>query len=486
MTARVVAGLRVVRLVAERPDPTEPVRSGAIAAAVGIDPTSASRLCADLEAVGYLERGGPYGAYRLGSGAIRLSGRASAGVSRAVRQALTIAAQQTGETACLAARTGPLVRVVASVGSEWTLHASADVGEDVRPDSALATVLHRAQAFPTEGLPDLTESTVRRVVEVAAPVLNPAGEVIAAVAVRLPTNRAARGVVRARRAVELARRTIEEALVDLAESSSADVGDHRPAGRLPTFTAASMVLDRIADRPDRSTGIASATGLRVDRVQRLVDACVRAGLVRTSSSGEHELSWGVHGWHRATTGTVLVTQGRSLVAAAAAATGTFGFITVLKGIRSFTVVEELDTSGSGLVMMPWLNRPHPVIGSDGGPSLVTQFAPEFLAPLLRKRHATHELETLFAQMLTVRRDGVLSIESIEEAGLISTSAPIHDASGSVVGAACLTGAADSVKGRVDEVKSTTYSLAADISAALGRSGGPEAVTAKKTSPTAEE
>lgn len=466
MTMRVAAGMRAVRLVAERVDPTEEIGTGAIAAGLGIALSSASRLCTELESVGLLERGDGYGRYRLGRRAIRLSGRAASPVSLSARYALTTAAQVTGETACLAARTGGEARIIGAVGSEWTLHASAEVGERIDAGSAAARAVGDPDPGQSERWRDrLYESTVGRVVEIAAPVLDPTGECVAAVAVRLPVNRSNRGIPRARRAVEAARRDVEAALAARAAATTPpDVAPGRPTGAID---AAARILDHLAGGADTAVGIARATGLRPDRTQRLLESCAAAGVLRSDPvTGLHDLRWGVHAWYRATTAAALVARGRPLVAAAAAATGTFGFITVLKGIRSFTVVEELGAADGGIVMMPWLGRPHPIVGSDGGPSLIAGVSPDFLLPLLRKRHSERELTTLLEQTRTVARDGVLSIESMEEAGLISTSAPIYDASGAVAGAACLTGSTDKVKARVHEVKRTTKELATAVSAAL--------------------
>ena len=85
MSGRVTTGLRVVRLLGERPDPTAPLGVGALAAELGAPLSSVSRLCAELERTGLIERGADYGSYRLGAVAVRLSGRAAAPVARSIK-----------------------------------------------------------------------------------------------------------------------------------------------------------------------------------------------------------------------------------------------------------------------------------------------------------------------------------------------------------------------------------------------------------------
>ncbi|WP_423920157.1 hypothetical protein ACPEEZ_13710 [Frigoribacterium sp. 2-23] len=489
MTERVVLGIRAVRFVAERVDPTAPMKTGEIASALRLSLSSSSRLCTELVAVGLLERGRDYGSYRLGRRAIRLSGRAAAPSARAVRYALTVAAQVTGETACIAARSGDDVRVVGSVGSEWTLHASADVGELVDPASAVAVAAggpgarsgHPGSDGSRPSADRLVQSVVGRTLEVASPVLNDAGEHVAAVSIRLPINRAARGVPRARRAVEVARRNIEPLLsahsaprltpmsaetstpADTSAVGSARVGDAAPSA----LEAAALLLEHLAEGADTVAGSARAVRLRPDRAQRILESCRFAGVV-TADPGDprQHLRWGVHAWHRAATAPVLVDGGRQLVADAARRSGTYGFITVLRGIRSFTIVEELGSTDGGLVMLPWRGRPHPVIGSDGGPTLVMEFSPSDLSPLLSRRHTPLELAELYDRMRQVERDGVLTIQGIAESGLVSTSAPIRDASGAVAGAACLTGTVGSTREQADNVEHAARELAASISALL--------------------
>ncbi|WP_166404776.1 helix-turn-helix domain-containing protein [Labedella endophytica] len=467
MTAQVEVALRVLRTVAERPDPTSPLGSGDVARVLGESPSRISRVCAELERTGLIAGGGRYGSHGLGREAVRLSGRAAAPVARSVRYALTLAAQYTGETACVAARAGDSVHISASVGSEWTLHASADVGERIANGTAIADAATERTDLG-DGAPRVFESRSASVVEVATPIIGPDGECVAVVAVRLPTHRATGGVPRARRAVVAARRRIES-MIGRARRAPDDRGPvdvpSRDRSRSePALDATVRILGRLAEGADTPAGIARSTGLRLDRVQRLLDAGIRAGVVETrSDAGIVELGWGIHGWHRSATVPVLTSTGAELVAEAAADAGVFGFITILKGIRSFTVVEELGSPDGGIVMMPWLGRPHPVIGSDGGPTLVMEFQPDDLAGLLQKRHPAHEFELLVERIREVTRAGVITIDSDHDAGLISVSAPIRDASGAVAGAACLTGGTDSVRHRRSEIEDATRALAGRLS-----------------------
>lgn len=468
MTSQVEVALRVLRAVAERPDPTVPLGSGEVARSLGQSPSRVSRVCADLERAGLVEAGGRYGSYVLGAAAVRLSGRAAASVARSVRYALTLAAQYTGETACVAARAGESVHISASVGSEWTLHASADVGERIADGTAIADAA-TGRVDPSSSDPRVVVSRSTGVVEIATPILGPDGECVAVVAVRLPTHRSTGGVPRARRAVVAARRRIE-AVISRTRDARPGPRPTRPrpaagGGAVePALEATLRILDHLADAGDTPAGIARATGLRLDRVLRLLDASARAGIAEPGADGGVvELGWGIHGWHRSAIVPVLTSAGTTIVAEAAAEAGVFGFITILRGIRSFTIVEELGRPDGGIVMMPWLGRPHPVIGSDGGPTLVMEFEPDDLAGLLRKRHSARELELLVERIGQVTRDGVITIDSDNDAGLISVSAPIRDASGAVAGAACLTGGTDSVRHRRAEIEAATRGLALRLS-----------------------
>lgn len=468
MNARVVGALTVLRTVADRTEPVRPLGVGEIAAAGGSPLSSVSRWCADLERLGLLERGPGYGSYVLGRTAVRLSGRAAAPYAQVVRRVLTRAAQQTGETVCLAAGIDDPagVRTVASVGSAWTLHAPAEVGSRLEVDSAILAAAHQ------DG--DLFESTVGRTIDVAAPVLDVDGIRTAVVAARTPVNRR-RALPHVRTAVTAARSALQRALAgELDPQRPPPLPDPAAAGALD---AALAVLQHLTGGTDTVAAVARGTGLRQDRTQRLLEACVVSGLVRTRPQGTHpvsyELNWSVHAWYRAATPSALVTRGGPLVAAAADDTGACAFLTVLHGLRSLTVVEALEHVGAGLVMTPWLGRPHPVVGSDGGPTLVSDFTPEEVVELLGPRHSRYEIDVLTERMRRVARDGVLATESPEDGGLSSFSAPVRDAAGSVVAAACLVGPLDWARGRAGELRGAAQVLAQRVSEQLDRPAPPD-------------
>jgi DNA-binding IclR family transcriptional regulator len=466
VSTRVVTGLTAVQIVAGRADPTAPISVGTIAAELGTTLSAASRLCSELEAAGFLERAETYGAYRLGRAAIRLSGRAAAPYARAVRFALTLAAQQTGETVCLAARSERGIRIVASVESLWTLHSPARVGETViNGQSAIALAMD--QGGPHADSSDL-ESTVGLSVEIAAPVVNPDGERVAVIGVRMPANRAKQNLARSRRAVVVARKAIERAIEESQAAPRAQPKLRKAdGGSVSALEAAFRILMHLADGGDTVAATARATGLRADRTQRILDACRLAGFVAASSDGgRYRLGWIVHGWHRAATSPTLVERGKPIVAATANQTRTCAFITVLKGMRSFTLVEELEMAGEGLQMSPWLGRPHPMIGSDGGPTLVMDFTAHEVGELFPTRHTPHELGVFLDRVDTVVRDGVLSMQAFEDAGIVSISAPVRDASGSVAAAVCIVGTTDYISADPRRFERAARTLAADVTALL--------------------
>lgn len=482
-----VAALKAVQIVAGRPDPTAPIAVGTIARELAVPLSTASRLCSELEEAGYLERAESYGAYRLGRAAIRLSGRAAAPYSRSVRFALTLAAQQTGETVCLAARADRDIRIISSVESLWTLHSPADVGELVTDaQSAIARAMDGMQPDSADAAaPQYFESAAGLSVEVAAPVMSPSGERVAVVAVRLPHNRSDQNLVRARRAVVAARRTIErtieESLAAPREEPAPDAAVLEPADAgVPETTrsegsrsapsaleAALRILHHLAAGRDSIAGIARATGLRPDRTQRIVDSCRQAGFVWANHDRtQFQLGWAVCGWHRAAAAPTLVERGKPLVAAIANSTRTCAFITVLKGMRSFTLVEELEMAGEGLQMSPWIGRPHPLIGSDGGPTLVMDFTADEVAQLFPTRHTSQERDVFVARVHHVVRDGVLSMQAFEDAGIVSISAPVRDSSGGVAAAACIVGTTDYMTVNAAEFERAARELAANVSALL--------------------
>ncbi|MCJ1687157.1 helix-turn-helix domain-containing protein [Rathayibacter sp. VKM Ac-2927] len=476
MSGRVATGLRVVRLLGERPDPTAPLGVGALAAELGAPLSSVSRLCAELERTGLIERGGDYGSYRLGAVAVRLSGRAAAPVARSLRFALTLAAQQTGETVVLAAGAPGAMRVIGSVLSSWTLHSPAAVGE--RIDDAGSAIARAADPLAL-GDDTVVETTEGLPVEIATPLLTPGGECAAVLAVRLPAVRLRENGPRIRRALTVARRSIEAGLGGSREAharhDTAD-GDDAPVSITPSAGGSALhavlpLLQHLADGPDTAAGAARAAGLRRDRTGRLLEACVTAGVVERGGDGELRIAWVVHGWFRAAAAPLIVSRGGPLVAEAARSLRACAFVTVLAGMRSLTLVEELavldrSLAGDGLAMIPWLGRAHPIVGSDGGPTMLMDLEPDELTQLFPARHTPRDLARFLRRMQTVRRDGVLSMQAYDDAGMVSISAPIRDASGAVVAAACLVGMTDDVTARSRELERAAIRLAEAVSAVL--------------------
>jgi DNA-binding IclR family transcriptional regulator len=483
MTSRVAAALAAVRLVAERPDPTLALSVGTIASELGMSLSSASRLCSELEGEGMLERGGGYGSYSLGRSAIRMSGLAAAPFARMLRFVMTFAAQQTGETVCLAARSGSAMRVVHSVISTWTLHSPTRVGELVDDERSAIVIAGRQLGGETGPQASCIESIIGKSVEIATPVSGPSGECVAVLAIRLPLNRLEQNGARARRAVLAARRRIESTIADelLAPGpellapvalrpepdAAADPTATADAGSPSAVSAALRILLHLAGGPDSLASIARATGLRYDRVLRLMDSCVKSGLVTAvADRAVYRLGWIVQGWHRAASAPVMVAQGKPLVAETANRSQTCAFITVLAGMRSLTLVEELEMAGEGLEMTPWLGRAHPIVGSDGGPTLLMDLDPDELRQLFPARYTAHELSTFVQRVRTVNADGVLSMQAFEDAGLISISAPVRDSSGAVAAAVCLVGTTDYMRANRQEFERETRELADRVSALL--------------------
>jgi DNA-binding IclR family transcriptional regulator len=238
--------------------------------------------------------------------------------------------------------------------------------------------------------------------------------------------------------------------------------------RTSALEAAVAILRELAGTITTPAVLAQATGLRRDRVQRLLDSCRRAGIVRGESDGERvQLEWTVHGWLRAAAAPTLVEQGTPLVARAADVTGACAFITVLRGMRSVTLVEELRDQGEGLEMTPWLGRPCPITSADGGPTLVMDFPDDHIVAFLPQRADPRDAADFLDRVRAVEVHGVMAKESFEEAGQTAISAPIRDASGAVVAAACLVGATDLIKPRTHELERVARHLSDDLSLLLG-------------------
>lgn len=464
MTARVEAGLRVVQIVAGRLDPTLPMLTGAIAREARMPLSSTSRLCAELVDLGLLARGDAYGAYRIGPAALRLSGQAMAPYAGAVRTALTRIANSTGETSLLATSTPDGLRVIGAVLSPWTMHSPAHVG-DVIADQRSATVQSLARVGVGAG-GQIAESRVGKCVELAVPILEPAGEAVAVLGVRLPVNRAKEGVPVARRALADARRELERSLGAAVANPVVPTASTR--GPAPAMAATLALLHALAASDATVAQLAASTGVRRDRAVRLVESCRRAGFVRADADGDRvHLEWMLHGWLRAASRPTLVAEGASIVAKAADDTGVCAFITVLRGMRSVTLVEELRSLGSGLDMTPWLGRPCPIWSADGGPTLVMDFGDDDIPSFLPRRADGRELSEFRQRVQTLVRDGVVAKESIEEAGQTAVTAPIRDASGAVAAAVCLVGATDEIRPRIPELEVVARALSADLSRLVG-------------------
>jgi DNA-binding IclR family transcriptional regulator len=475
MTARVVAGLTAVRVIGSRPDPTAPVAAGALARELGLPLSTVSRLCFELVDIGMLERGAAYGSYRLGRRAAALAGLAQAPYASLVRAWLTRIAQETGETALLAAPAPRGLQVTAVVLSPWTLHCPATMGELL--DDAGGAVVQAAARFGAGAHGDaspITESVRGKGIEVAVPLLDSDGTSVAVLAVRLPVNRAKKGIANARRALAAARKALEHRIAehDDDRGSGANSAPPPPGGDVAAtgaLDAAVRILSALASGPAAPSALAAATGLRRDRVLRLSDSLRRAGLVRAGEGGIMRLEWLVHGWSRAAAAPLLVAEGTDLVARAADETGACAFITVLRGARSLTLVEELRDQGDGLEMTPWLGRPCPITSSDGGPTLLMDFPTEHVRGLMPQRADARETADFLARVAIVSRDGVIAKESYEEVGQTAVTAPVRDAGGSVVAAACLVGATDLMRDRMPLMEEVARRLATGLSDLLGAS-----------------
>lgn len=475
MTTRVALALTAVRAVAERTNPLEPLSVGFLAQRLGISLSRASRVCADLADVGLLEASGQYGAYRLGRRAIRLSGRAAAPIAGHVQLALAEAARVTGETVCVAAAVHDDVRIVAAIESGWTLFVPAAVGESVGEDGSAIRLALAAPKRLGAGTAAF-ESIVGVRIEVALPIRDPAGETVAVVAVRLPRNRTRTAVTRARRAVGSARAQIEAAIAEIAHSRDAPqpapMGDpETDADRPSAIEGVTRLIEQLADGVDTSGPSWRSLGIPPARGQRLLAAVAESGLVvRNEKDAALRLSWTMHLWHRAAVHPILTRRADQLVAETSAATGQSAFLTVMRRMRSVTLVEKLVEQPDGLAMAPWLGRPCPLEHSDGGPALLLDYGVDDIATLIPADTSPAGVKMLRTGMREILRDGVLSRESAEEAGQIGITAPVRDSSGLVVAATCIVGPTSVIRSQLAELRASTVDLAARVSEMLGAEG----------------
>lgn len=468
MGPRSAQTVAVLRAVAARSDPTVALPLSAIAAAVGTGLSAASRLCTELVYAGAIERGDGYGSFRIGARALELSGGSARALGVVPAFELHRIAQDSAETVLLGAPDDEAVRVVAAVGSGWTLHVPATVGELIA-DPRRAVVA----ALAGEG-PDVVESAVGRAVEIAVAVSAPDGRRVAVLAVSLPVYRAVRARPRVRRLLTDARRALERTIAEAYRRPVVTTSPSAASGRenAPrTVEAVLRVLEAVGARPATASSVAAAAHLRPERARRLVEALVRCGaLARDAETDTLHLDLAVHGWHRAAMAPLLTRAGSALAPVTAERVRACVFVTTLRGMRSFTLVEHIEPLGEGLLMAPWLGRPHPLVGSDGGPTLAMDFSPAQLADLFPRRHGALEYERFVARVAQAQRDGVLVMESPDEFGITSVSAPVRDASGLVVAAACIVGATEDVRPRLDELRHAARALATQLSDALHAPG----------------
>ncbi|MCD5314707.1 IclR family transcriptional regulator domain-containing protein [Kineosporia babensis] len=434
---------------------------GTLARELGASLSRTSRLCSELLELGLLAHGDAYGSYGLGPLAVRLSGRAAAPFAHTLRYALTLAAHQTGETVCLAARSGGTLRITATVDSLWTLHAQADPGDLIEDaTSGIAQADQRPGSFEDD---EVFESAIGSCSEIAAPILSPEGEHLAVLAVRMPVNRLPQHGPQARSAVRSARRRIQDAVLALP-----DLGSAPTVASDSSLGAAVQILWHLAAQPDSIAGTARAVGLRADRTQRLLASCERAGLVSSNPGrSQFRIGWAVHAWHRSVVTPTLAQLGSPLVARTAELTETCGFVTVLRGMRSLTLVEHLSRPGTGLRMAPWLGRAHPIIGSDGGPVLVMDLELPQIAELFPPRYTRLELDRFLRRVRQVVRDGAISMEPFDDTGMQSVAAPVRDASGAVAAAACLVATTEHFAVHGERLETAVRQLADRLSGLLG-------------------
>lgn len=469
MTARVEQAVAVLRAVAGRGDPTAPLPLAAIARPAGVGLSTASRLCAELADAGLLRRTDGYGTYGVGTRAVALSGRAAAALGPTVHFELHRLAQETAETVVLAAPEAGGARIVATVASGWTLHVPALIGDRVDdPRRALVRAVS-----PDGGGEMIVESQTGRAVEIAVALTAPDGRRVAVLAVALPVYRATRARPRIRRLLTDARHAFERALARAyrpapTRDDGSALGDGPAGGPTRAIEAAVRMAEVVADSPRSVTVAASAIGLRLDRARRLAEALVRAGLlVRDAETDALHVDPAIHAWHRAAFAPTLGSDGPARTAATAERVGACVFVTTLAGMRSFTMVEHIEPLGEGLSMAPWLGRPHPLVGSDGGPTLAMDFDAVQLAQLFPRRHGAAEYEQFVRRVERVRADGTLTMRSVDEFGITSVSAPVRDAAGLVAAAVCIVGATEDVSSRLPELRAAALELAATLSHDLG-------------------
>ncbi|GGM00444.1 IclR family transcriptional regulator domain-containing protein [Nakamurella endophytica] len=479
MPERLVTALRLVRSVADRPDPTLPVAVGALADAAGTTTSSASRVCAALDALGLLQRAEGYGEYRLGRGAVALSGAAAAPWSAAVDWALTRLAIATRETVCLVAPAPGGPRVVATVPSTWTLHVAARVGQP--PDDPGGAVARTLLPGPSRGpvLPrppgpggpagQVLESRGAETCVVAVPVVARDGSRTAAVTVHCPIGRADRVAAVARRLAPAAAQYLSTAGPRPAAPGSAP--DHPPPVGGTALDLAAATLAQVCAGRGPVGELAHRLGARPDRVDRVLDVAEAVGLVVRCPDETVAPAWYLQSWHRAVAASVLGPRLDRLLTAAAVEAAATAYVTVRRGMRSVTVAEAFG--GGPLSTQSWLGRPAQIVGADGGALLVMDFDDEQITAVLPARpvptaaRTPRDASAFLATVRQARASGRLVLESFGEDGLTSVAAPVRGADGSVAAAACLVGPTDRVAAARPRIDDVADRLAADVSRLLG-------------------
>jgi DNA-binding IclR family transcriptional regulator len=473
MYDRLEACLAVLRCVLDRPDPLEPIRVGELALQAGLTTSTTSRIAAELARADVVEPAAVYGAYRIGRRSVSLSGRAAAPYAQAVAFGLTLAAQVTGETACIVADFPKGPRVVAAVQSVWTLHVSAQVG-DVLDDRSGAAVraLHLDSAARASDL-SVVESSSEGVSEIATPLVGTDGTTPAVLVVRFPAARAQEMSPLVRRAVRAARQHVEASIAKIDDGAwlKAASVPARQVNASALETAIELLLHLAGAGQQSTKDLAQALGIRSDRVSRLVEACAEAGLVRLIDDGRAaRLEWNVHGWHRSVVDPTLRGRGQDLVESAATRAGATAYLTVRRGMRSLTVAETI--AERPLSMRSWLGRTSQIVAADGGPLLAMDFADAEIRRVFparvsaTARHTPLDLETFLREVRPARRAGLLVIREFGENGLTSVAAPVYDASGAVAAAACLVGPCDRMESELDDLKAVARDLAGEVSQLL--------------------
>ncbi|GAA2015858.1 hypothetical protein JL107_09460 [Nakamurella flavida] len=472
MPDRLATALAVVRAVADRPDPLLPVAVGALAQELGLTTSSASRVSAALAGVGLLDHAEGYGAYRLGRRAATMSGRAGAAVASAVDFALTRLSAATGETVCLVAPAPGGPRVIAVVPSGWTLHVRVRVGDlCAGPGDAAVRVLQ------DESCRDVERSAADERDQIAVGVRDQGGEVVAALVVHVPAIRTERVLPVAGRVLLAARSNLEAAIVRApAQHAPSDGRAVRVAAGRASLSLAAAVLEDVCEGGSEVPEIARRLGVRPERVERVLGDAENAGLVRLAGGGGTVTPrWYLHGWHRAVTAAVLTQQVAPLVTAAAQESRTTAYVTVRRGIRSVTVAEAF--AEGPLSTQSWLGRPAQMVGADGGALLIMDLDDDQIVAVLPARtsltaqRTPRDLDSFLQQVRRARLDDRLVLDGYAEDGLTSVAAPVRDASGAVVAAACLVGPTHLIGRELTSTRAVADRLARGVSDLLAAPTG---------------